>query len=115
MGIMLRGLTPRTDTAARDDTTSGPTGLDRARRLHSTHQRGPNRRCGLCLQSWPCSERTWADRTLRTVAKPAATPRWSARWSAPLSNFYRWSESSRSEPPALPEAPESSRTEPSSS
>lgn len=42
--------------------------LDRARRLHENHQRGPDSRsCGLCLVSWPCPARTWADRALRAA------------------------------------------------
>jgi hypothetical protein len=60
---------------------TGPIQLDRARRLHTTHQRGPGRRCGLCLQSWPCTERSWADRTLRGAA-PTTGSRWpTLRWS----------------------------------
>jgi hypothetical protein len=42
--------------------------LDRARRLHENHQRGPDgRSCGLCVVSWPCPARTWADRALRAA------------------------------------------------
>ncbi len=45
--------------------------LDRARRLHENHQRGPDgRSCGLCLVSWPCPARTWADRALTGQAQP---------------------------------------------
>jgi hypothetical protein len=58
--------------------SNGPIQLDRARRLFDIHQRGPGRRCGLCLQSWPCAEREWASETL-TPARPAG--RWSVlRW-----------------------------------
>jgi hypothetical protein len=95
MGNILRSITPRRECAD-DDRFGGPTRLDRARRLHSTHQRGPNRRCGLCLQPWPCAERSWAERTLRDATRPAETPRWTPfRWSSPLWGFYRASESSR--------------------
>jgi hypothetical protein len=92
MGSILRGIGPRNAGPA-DDGFGGPTRLDRARRLHSTHQRGPNRRCGLCLQAWPCAERSWAERTLRDVAKPATPQRWA--WATPLWGLYRWSEPSR--------------------
>jgi hypothetical protein len=44
--------------------------LDRARRLHENHQRGPDgRSCGLCLVSWPCPARTWADSALRDAER----------------------------------------------
>jgi hypothetical protein len=58
----------------------GPIQLDRARRVRTTHQRGSGRRCGLCLQSWPCAERSWADQAL-APAGHLATGRWtSLRW-----------------------------------
>ncbi|MCW2503607.1 MAG: hypothetical protein JWO79_1891 [Actinomycetia bacterium] len=47
----------------------GPIQLDRARRVRTTHQRGSGRRCGLCLQSWPCAERSWADRALAPATR----------------------------------------------
>jgi hypothetical protein len=92
MGNLLRRSTSAVSET--DDMFGGPTRLDRARRLHTTHQRGPNRRCGLCLQSWPCAERSWAERTLRD-AEPAAPSRWSIRWSVPLWSVNRASEPTR--------------------
>jgi hypothetical protein len=91
MGNMLRGIGPRFGATAPDpdDRFAGAIRIDRARRLHTTHQRGPSRRCGLCLQSWPCPERNWAERTLRDAAKPETPSRWSIRWAAPLWSLYR--------------------------
>jgi hypothetical protein len=77
MAFLLRG-TSRTPIRAPE--IRGPIQLDRARRLHTTHQRGPGRRCGLCLQSWPCEQRSWAERTLQP-----AGPRPESRW-----NVLRW-------------------------
>ena len=93
---MLRGFAPRVSAASTIGGTEqrpgdDPTQLDRARRLHSTHQRGPGRRCGLCLQSWPCPERSWADQTLRVAGYGIAQP----RWSGPLWSMFRSSVAAR--------------------
>lgn len=66
----LAGLPTDQERARRLDAVQ----LDRARRLHANHQRGPDgRSCGLCLASWPCASRTWADGALRPGgATPAA-------------------------------------------
>jgi hypothetical protein len=73
MAYLMRGA-----NSARTPEGRGPIQLDRARRLSHTHQRGPGRRCGLCLQSWPCAEREWAEQTLRPTQS-----RWSVlrRWA----------------------------------
>lgn len=75
MAFLLRGTNRASTPELR-----GPMQLDRARRLSTTHQRGPGRRCGLCLQSWPCAERSWADQTLAPAVR-LGTGRWSTlRW-----------------------------------
>jgi hypothetical protein len=104
MANLLRGAAPRVGaplmtwlagSPAETKANGGPIQLDRARRLHTTHQRGPGRRCGLCLQAWPCPERSWADRTLRGADPTAPRSSWAgsrwnlARWSHPLRGAWR--------------------------
>jgi hypothetical protein len=37
----------------------------RARRMRAVHLKGPDSHtCGLCLNTWPCPPRAWADKTL---------------------------------------------------
>jgi hypothetical protein len=56
-------------TARDSDEPARPHVVARAQRMRDVHVRNSDRdTCGLCLSSWPCPPRTWADEAL-TIAR----------------------------------------------
>jgi len=65
------------DLDARDTVDSEQLNRATARRLTELHTRGDHElagHCWWCLKTWPCPDRTWSDRVLRTTAWAIPAP-----------------------------------------